>query len=35
MANMSFLCMIFLITIMHIFLVKAIDSVKNLITLKR
>ena len=30
---MQFLCMVFLIIIMHIFLVKAIDSVKDLITL--
>ena len=33
MANMWFLCMVFLITIVHIFLVKAIDCVKDLITL--
>ena len=32
---MWFLCLGFLITIVHIFLVKAIDFVKDLITLNR
>ena len=32
---MWFLCMVFLITIMHTFLIKDIDCVKNLITLNR
>ena len=35
MANMWFLCMVFLITIMHIFLVKAIDCVKDVIMRNR
>ena len=35
MANMWFLCMVFLITVIHLFLVKATDCVKDVITLNR